>query len=282
MTPVLVRRGDAAYPAALTDREPPGQLWCLGDVALLQAAPLVAIVGTRRCTAYGERTARTLARAVAASGGCVVSGMARGIDAAAHRGALEEGGKTIAVLGTGVDVPYPAGHRSLHAEIAATGLVISEMAPGMKAFRGCFPRRNRIIAGLSHVTLVVEGGHRSGALGTAAIALELGRIVAATPGEIDNPESAGSNMLLRDGAHVVAGVSDLLALAGLTGTPRTRFEPRTADESAVCGALAAGALSADLLATRSGLPAARCFATVTALELDGAVECTLGGAIRLR
>lgn len=280
--PVLVRRGEPLYPSALEDRLPPAQLWCLGDLGLLRTTPVVAIVGTRRCTGYGERTARDLARAVAGAGGCVVSGMARGIDAAAHRGALEVGGSTIAVLGTGVDVPYPSSHRSLHAEIVARGLVVSEMEPGQRAFPGCFPRRNRIIAGLSHVTVVVEGGHGSGALDTAEHATQLGRTVAAVPGEIDNPQSAGSNTLLRDGAHLLASIDDLLALAGLARTPHARFEPRSPDESAVCGALARGELTADVLAELTGLPAARCLATVTALELEGALECTLAGAIRLR
>ena len=243
---------------------------------------MVAIVGTRRCSGYGERTARDLARAVAGAGGCVVSGMARGVDAAAHRGALEVGGRTIAVLGTGVDVPYPSGHRSLHAQIAACGLVVSEMQPGQRAVRGCFPRRNRIIAGLSHVTVVVEGGHDSGALDTASHALQLGRTVAAVPGEIDNPQSAGSNTLLRDGAHVLASIDDLLALAGLQRGPHARFDPRSPDEAAVCGALVHGELTADLLAARTGLPAARCLATITTLEIEGAVECTPAGAIRLR
>lgn len=283
MNPVRVRRGDARFPAALEDRLPPSQLWCLGDISLLSAAPLVSIVGTRNCTAYAERTARDLARAVVAAGGCIVSGMARGVDAAAHRGALDAGGRTIAVLGTGVDVPYPVGHRALHAEIAARGLVVSEMAPGQGAFKGCFPRRNRIIAGLSAVTVIVEAGHKSGALDTAGHALPLGRDIAVVPGEIDNPRCMGSNQLVRDGAHLLASVDDLLKLAGLSrASRRARFQPRNVDEALVCDALTTGEATADVLSARTGLPAARCFAAITTLELEGAVECTLGGAIRLR
>lgn len=282
MIPVVVARGDARYPAALEDHLPPAQLWCLGNLDLLGAAPMVAIVGTRNCTAYAERTARGLAAAVARAGGCVVSGMARGVDAAAHRGALEAGGGTIAVLGTGVDVAYPASHRALHREIVQRGLVISEVPPGRTAFPGCFPRRNRIIAGIAPVTVVVEGGHKSGALNTAGTALNLGRTVAAVPGEIDNPQSAGSNALLRDGAHVIVSIDELLQLAGLQGVAVPRFVPRTQDEASIVDILRAGEATADVLSLRSGLPAARCFATITALELEGAIECTLGGAVRLR
>ena len=282
MTPALVRRGEPRYPHALEDRLPPAQLWCLGDPQLLSHQPMVAIVGTRNCTAYAARTARGLAHAVAGAGGCVVSGMARGVDAAAHRGALDAGGRTIAVLGTGADVPYPAGHRALHGEIAARGVVISEMPPGTKAFPGCFPRRNRIIAGLAAVVVVVEGGHQSGAMNTASHALDLGRTIGVVPGEIDNPQAAGSNALLRDGAHVIASVDDLLQLAGLVAAPARTFVPRTPDEGAIMTLLAAGEATADVIATRTGLPAARCFSTITALELEGAVESTLGGAFRRR
>ncbi|HEU5175629.1 MAG TPA: DNA-processing protein DprA [Gemmatimonadaceae bacterium] len=280
--PTMVRRGETGYPAALEDGDPPRQLWCLGDASLLGVQPMVAIVGTRNSTAYGERTARDLARAIVDGGGCVVSGMARGVDAAAHAGAMEGGGRTIAVLGTGVDVPYPPRHRALHARIAAAGLVISEMPLGQGAFIGCFPRRNRIIAGLASVVVVVEGGHKSGALKTAGIALELGRSVAGVPGPIDSPQSAGVNQLIRDGAHMLTDVGDLLQLAGLDPARRVAYEPAGPDERAVYDALSSGALSPDVLALRTGLPAARCFAAVTALELAGAVECTLGGTVRRR
>lgn len=280
--PLVVQRGTPDYPEQLEDHEPPRQLWCLGDPSLLLRRPMVAIVGTRDATAYGERTARDLARAVARQGGCIVSGMARGVDAAAHRGALDAGGATIAVLGTGVDVPYPATHRALHAEIAARGLVVSEAPMGRRAFPGCFPRRNRIIAALAQVVVVVEGGHRSGALGTAEIAANIQRDVAGVPGEIDSPQSAGVNQLLRDGAHLLASVDDLLELAGLTPAGRRTCEPSDPDERAVYAALSAGALPADVIAMRTGLPAGRCFAAVTALELAGAIECSLGGTFRRR
>jgi DNA processing protein len=193
-------------------------LWCLGDLTSLDGAPdrHVAIVGTRECSPYAERTAERLAAACARSGLVVVSGLARGVDAAAHRGAIEAGGRTVAVLGTGVDVPYPAGHRALHAAVQGSGLVVSEMEPGTRARPGCFPRRNRIIAALACVTVVVEAGFKSGAMNTAGQALQLGRGVAAVPGEIDDSRTGGSNLLIRDGAHAIVSVEDVLGLYGLS------------------------------------------------------------------
>jgi DNA processing protein len=162
---------DADFPVVLRPVKPTVvALFTLGDRSVLDG-PRVAIVGTREMTGYGERVTRRLAGALARAGVCIVSGMARGVDASAHRAALEVGGRTVAVLGTGVDVPYPAGHRHLHADIAASGLVISEEAPGTRARPGCFPRRNRIIAGLVSLTVVVEAGFKSGAHSTVGHAL---------------------------------------------------------------------------------------------------------------
>lgn len=275
-------RGDRAYPATLLELpDPPPHLFGLGDVEVA-AAPAVAIVGTRRATAYGERVTQELAGALARAGVAVVSGMARGIDAVAHRSALAAGGRTVAVLGTGVDVPYPAAHASLHAEIARRGLVLSEHPPGEKAGAGAFPRRNRIIAALASTTIVVEAGFKSGALITATHALDLGRTVAAVPGPIDASQSAGTNELLRDGAVVIASVADALALLGVAAPRQSRVPAaeRDPDERALLAALAAGPLDLDALSARSRLPATRCLAAVTALELSGAVECALTGEIR--
>ena len=279
----LLLFGDADYPAPLTELfDPPPYLFTLGDLSVL-ARPCVAIVGTRRATPYGERVTTAIAGALAAAGVCVVSGMARGIDAAAHRAALAAGGRTVAVLGSGVDVPYPAAHASLHAEIVARGLVLSEHAPGERAGAGAFPRRNRIIAALASVTIVVEAGFKSGALITATHALDLGRTVAAVPGPIDAPQSAGANELLRDGAAVIATPADALALLGVRAPRPSRdasAAPLAPDEQAVWDALATGALDLDSVAARSRLPATRCLAAVTALELSGAIECALTGEIR--
>jgi DNA processing protein len=195
---------------------PPAGIWYLGDRAAITGSPdgHVAIVGTREASPYGIRTAERLAAACARAGLMVVSGLARGVDAAAHRAALIEGGRTIGVQGTGVDVPYPAAHRSLHEALVRQGTVISEMEPGTRATPGCFPRRNRLIAALCRVTVVVEAGFKSGAINTASQALDLGRTVAAVPGRIDDAGSAGANLLIRDGAQVITEVADLLALFG--------------------------------------------------------------------
>lgn len=277
---VLVR-GDDDYPRALHDLpDAPPVLFALGDLAMLDA-PVVAIVGTRACTAYAERVTREVATALARAGVCIASGMARGIDACAHVAALEAGGRTIAVLGTGVNVAYPAAHSALHRRIAARGLLLSEHLPGDRAHAGAFPRRNRLVAALAQATIVIEAGVKSGALITAAHALELGRTVAAVPGPIDMLQSAGSNELLRDGATFIATVADALALVGATA-PVRRPPELAPDELAVWDALARGALDADTLTARSGLPAARCLAAVTKLEIAGAVECELTGEIRRR
>jgi len=275
--------GDEGYPAALLDLcDPPRVLWTIGELATLRP-PVVAIVGTRKATPYGERVTREIAGALARAGACIVSGMARGIDGMAHRAALDVGGRTVAVLGTGVDVPYPVGHRPLHARIRANGLLLSEESPGAHAGPGSFPKRNRLIAALASVTIVVEAPQKSGALNTSTQADEIGRTVAAVPGPIDSAQSAGTNGLIRDGAIVIAEVADALQLVGLT-PPGKRPDPEVATpaERAVWTALADGALDVDTLAMRSGLPARECLAAVTTLELTGAIECALTGEIRRR
>lgn len=262
-------------------REPPGCLFAIGNLSLLER-PSAAIVGTRRATPYGERVTREIAGALARAGVVIVSGMARGIDGAAHAAALAARGSTIAVLGTGVDVAYPAAHRALYERIARSGLLLSEEMPGDRANGGSFPRRNRIIAALARVTCVVEAPVRSGALITAGHAQELDRTVAAVPGPIDSPQSEGSNELLRDGAVVVAAVADMLALMGVTLPVRSTHAVETSAERAVWEALALGAADLETLTGRSALPARECLAAVTALELRGAVECALTGEIRRR
>ena len=275
--------GEEGYPPALLDlRSPPRTLWAIGSFDTLRA-PVVAVVGTRKATPYGVRATREIAGALARAGACIVSGMARGIDGTAHVAALDARGRTIAVLGTGVDVAYPAGHRPLHRRIREHGLLLSEELPGALAGPGSFPRRNRLIAALASITIVVEAGRKSGANITANHALELGRTVAAIPGPIDAPQSAGTNALLRDGATVIADVADALQLAGLTPPPR-RPDPdiASAAEHSVWDALGDGALDVDTLALRCGLPARECLAAITTLELNGSIECALTGEIRRR
>ncbi|MGH7668047.1 MAG: DNA-processing protein DprA [Gemmatimonadaceae bacterium] len=279
----LLAWGDPLLPRSLHDLDDiPPVLWAVGDLALLGDVPRVAIVGTRRATAYGLRVARALAGAFASAGACVVSGMARGIDSAAHRAALDAGGPTIAVLGTGADIAYPAANQTLHAEIGSHGLLLSEYAPGERANGGSFPRRNRIIAALASLTIVVEAGVKSGALITATYAITLNRAVAAVPGAIDQPQSEGTNLLIRDGAHMLCGVEDALALMGLTRAVRMPHLEPGSDESLVWASLDGGSTEMDALCARTRLPASRCLAAVTTLELAGAVECTITGDVRRR
>jgi len=277
-------RGASAWPEELDGLgdDTPAALWAEGDVDVLSIVPRVAIVGTRRATAYGLRVTRSLAEAFARAGACVVSGLASGIDGAAHRAALDASGATIGVLGTGLGHAFPKAHRELQQTIARRGLLLSELEHDEAGKPWTFPRRNRIIAALARVTIVVEAPVRSGALITADHARELDRIVAAVPGPIDQPQSEGTNLLIRDGAGVVTSIEDALALAGLTPPLRVPRGDPNGNEGRVWLALADGGLDADTLCQRSGLPAAECLAAVTTLELAGSVECALTGEIRRR
>ena len=277
---MALRRGDSRYPAALLDLDhPPDPLWARGDLTILDR-PRVAIVGTRRATVYAERVTRELARSLAQAGACVISGLARGVDAAAHRGALDVDGATCAVLGTGLDLVYPKGHAALQADIAMRGLLLSEQAPSNAAHGGSFPQRNRIIAALASVTIVVEAGVKSGALITSDHAIALGRTVAAVPGPIDVPQSQGSNMLIRDGAQIITSIPDALALMGLTAAIRLADIPEGTGERRLWDALCDGAADLDTLSTRSGLPAHEAMAAAGGLEMRGLIECALTGEIR--
>ena len=270
------------YPRALFDlQDRPDPIFVIGDAGILEM-PLVSIVGTRDATAYGLRTTRAIVSALARAGIGIVSGMARGIDAAAHRAALDTGGSTIAVLGTGVDVPYPVGHTELHRVISERGLVISERGSGRTAHKGAFPKRNRIIAALGKATIVIEAGHKSGALNTAKHAMELGRPLAAIPGNLDSPQSAGSNHLLRDGAVVIASVEDALAIAGVAAVAQP--EPIQLDEvdARVWTAIGGETLPVDSVASRAQVSTRECLAAITSLELSGMVESLITGEVRRR
>ena len=207
----LLTMQDAAYPARLRDIfDPPVLLYGKGSLPLFDEEAAIAVVGTRSCTPYGLRCAHRMGYELARQGAVVVSGMAKGIDGAAMRGALQAGGFTAAVLGGGVDVVYPAENRRLYEDIAATGVLLSEYPPGTEPLPGHFPVRNRIISGLSLAALVVEAPVRSGALITAHAALDQGRDVFAVPGPIDAAASVGCNRLIRDGAGLVTDASDIL------------------------------------------------------------------------
>ena len=279
-TAAEIRRGDPRYPARLLElASSPRRLWARGDLSILDR-PCVAIVGTRRATAYAERVTRDLASTLARAGACVISGLARGVDACAHRGALEADGATCAVLGTGLDVVYPRAHMALQREIAERGLLLSELEPANAAHGGSFPQRNRIIAALASVTIVVEAGVTSGALITARHAQDLNRTVAVVPGPIDVPQAQGSNEWMRDGAQIIASMADALALMGLTAAIRLADIPEGSCERRIWDSLGHGPTDLDTLCTRSGLPAQECMAAVTALEIRGLIECCLSGEIR--
>ena len=276
---------DTRWPASLRDlgRDEPERLHLIGNLGLLEAPQgLVAIVGTRNATTYGEKVADSLGYAFAVAGVPVVSGLARGIDAAAHRGALRAGGLTIAVLGTGPDVPYPAGHRALHEAIAASGLVIAEQEPGAKAHQGAFPRRNRLIAALARLVIVVEAPHRSGAMNTVEQALGLSRAVAAVPGPIDSPQSAGTNWLLGAGGQVIGNIEDALALMGVHASsvpPTADLEPIEAD---VLAGVPSGGAYVDEVAMNSQLPVRQAGVVLTSLELKGRVWLGSDGRVSRR
>ncbi len=275
-----LRIGDSGYPERLLAApHPPRVVWAEGDLTLLDR-PCVAVVGTRRATSYAERVARELGRVLALAGATVVSGLARGVDACAHRGALDVDGATAAVLGTGLDVVYPRAHHQLQQAIASRGLLLSELDPGDAAHGGSFPERNRIIAALSVATIVVEGGIGSGALITANHALEMGRNVGVVPGPIDIPQAQGSNRLMAEGAAVIASMADALALAGLVAPLRSSDLPVDGVERRLWEALAAGPADLDTLCTRAALPAQEGLAAVSALEVRGMIECALSGEIR--
>ena len=251
--------------------DPPRELFLRGDGdAALLSRPIVAIVGARACSAYGAHVARTCARDLAAAGVVVVSGLARGVDAEAHRGALEGGGATVAVLGCGIDRDYPASNRQLARRIEETGVIVSEYEPGVEPAPWRFPARNRIVAGLAAATVVVEAREQSGALITVDFALEEGREVFAVPGEITSALSRGTNALLKLGAAPLTSAEDVLEALGLAVAPAPT-PAVSADARVVLERLRDGAAAADELARATSLEAAVVAAALTELELSGLV-----------
>ena len=238
------------------------------------------MVGSRKITAYGRRIAAKVAGRLAACGVTVVSGMAIGIDGISHRSALDAGGKTIAVLGNGLDVMYPAANRDLKKDILRTGLLLSEYPPGTRGTKFTFPQRNRIISGLSEATVVIEAGLNSGSLITAALANEQGRPVYGVPGNIDNVTSLGVNMLIRDGAQPLIAADDLLADLQVDRSAVVQQELKSvtgAEEQQILALLARGSeVTVDQLAAMTGLTAGRINGLVSVLEMKGLVMTALG------
>ncbi len=288
--------GDAGYPAPLLHSpDPPLLLYLHGDASLL-TSPCVAIVGSRKPSAQGRDNAHRFAQALAGQGWTIVSGLAAGVDGAAHEGALATAGRTIAVVGTGVDRVYPPSHRALAHRIADTGLLVSEFCLGTPPLSANFPQRNRIIAGLSRGTLVVEAALRSGSLITARLASEAGREVLAIPGSILAPQSAGCHALIRQGAALVESpeqVADELGplqpvalpvrphAAATTSAPPPAATPPD-DGDPVLAVLGHDPQSLDTLIDRCGWPAHSLSAHLLTLELDGRVARLPGGLYQRR
>jgi DNA processing protein len=261
---MIVLRKRELPPLLRAIHDPPARLHLRGcGDAVLLAGPAVAIVGARACSSYGAHVARMLGRELAAAGVVVVSGMARGIDGEAHRGALETNGHTVAVLGCGIDRDYPAGHASLAQSIGEHSLIVSEYEPGVEPAPWRFPARNRIIAGLCVATIVVEARERSGALITADFALEEGREVFAVPGEITSALSAGTNALLRLGATPLTAAVDVIESLGIEATPSL-----AAADNPLLDLLPA---TADELVRKTGLAAGEVIAALAELDVDGLV-----------
>ena len=272
---------DPGFPAVLRDApQPPPALFGRGDHAHLarlgEPEDAVTVVGARRPTAYGRELAESLGRELAVTGLVVVSGMAMGIDSCAHAGALTAGGVTVAVLGGGAEVASPARMKRLYDSIVERGLVLSELPPGTLPMKWTFPARNRIMAALAAMTVVVEARERSGSLITASMAADLGREVGAVPGRVGNSTSAGTNSLLRDGAHVVRGGQDVLdsllgagALAARVELAPAAGPPLDSGLRAALAAVESGAATTDAIGSDAGLSPGEAGAAVTRLELLG-------------
>jgi DNA processing protein len=265
-----------AYPQRLKEiHDPPPVLYVRGELGdAIEWS--VAVVGTRRPTAYGRQAAEELSYALAANSICVVSGLARGVDAIAHRAALDAGGRTVAVLACGLDIVYPPEHAKLALEIAERGALVSDYPPGTQPRGDYFPRRNRIMSGLSLGVLVVEGDVKSGAMITARLAIEQNREVFAVPGSIFSPQSRGTNGLIKDGAKTVLKVEDVLEELNLTMVPQQmelkEIVPTTDTEASLIRHISRDPVHIDDVCRGSGLPIATVSSVLAMLELKGLVR----------
>lgn len=277
------------YPKQLQEiHNPPPVMFVQGEM-LEQDTLAIAIVGSRHATYYGKRVAEQFARGLATAGYTIVSGLARGIDAAAHRGALAAGGRTIAVLGSGVLNVYPAEHNELAKQVAQNGAVISEMTPNHPPKSGSFPQRNRIVTGLSLGTVIVEAAHRSGALISARLAMEQGREVFAVPGPIDSRMSKGCHKLIRDGAKLVESVDDILEELGPLVSPTTAEDGNVVhhpmelqlndQEKLILNAIEQQPTELEKIADSTGVPVARMLSTISALEVRRLIRRVSGTAV---
>ncbi|WP_066273630.1 DNA-processing protein DprA [Hydrogenophaga palleronii] len=281
----LITLGDAQYPPELLQMaDPPLLLYVQGDPQALHHARRLAIVGSRNPTPQGESNARQFAHALAQAGVCVVSGLALGVDGAAHDGALQGGGPTVAVVGTGLDRVYPQQHAALARRIVQHGAIVSEYPLGTPPLRENFPRRNRLIAGLCQGTLVVEAAVQSGSLITARLAAEQGREVFAIPGSIHAPQSRGCHALIRQGAKLVESAQDILEDLRLSPPVATSLQGdlplHDEDAHSLLRAMGHDPVSLDVLQARTGLPTAHLQAQLLELELSGEVGRLPGGLLQ--
>lgn len=270
--------GQPVYPALLKEiRDYPKELYYIGDPKLLEEK-CVSIVGSRKTNQYGRSTAYSFGKALGQRGITVVSGMAVGIDTCAHEGALQEKGNTAAVLACGLDLCYPPRNRELKGKIESAGIVLSEYPPGTAAQRYYFPQRNRIISGLSPLTVVVQAGNRSGALITAELAADQGRDVGAVPGNIDSEYNLGSNKLLREGAFALTGVQDLLEASGVSVLSEPEAERILSDEEKQLYFLLCshGEMSLDQLAFYLKKPVNEVGSLAIVMEMKGIVFSAMG------
>ena len=273
-----IRIGEAAYPERLLEiKNPPKQLYCCGDSGLLKSR-CVAVVGSRTTTVYGRRTAEAIGRCLAAAGVTVVSGMARGIDASAHEGALSAGGLTVAVLGCGPDVCYPPENRLLMADIKRRGLIVTEYEPGTPANRYNFPNRNRIISGLCEATVVVQARNRSGSLITAELAAEQGREVYAVPGNIDSQYNLGNNRLIKEGASPLICIDDILEYLGIGGVDEEDARRRLSDKEFEIFSILRkeGEMTIDEVCMKTGFSPAYVNPILAVMEMKGFISSEMG------
>jgi DNA processing protein len=275
----FVALGDACYPKALLNiADPPTALYVQGRIEKLNE-PAFAIVGSRNATPQGVRDAQSFARALSEAGLVIVSGLALGIDAAAHRGGLAAVGSSVAVMGTGPDVIYPRRNHELAHALATDGCLVTEFALGTASVAGNFPRRNRLISGLSRGVLVVEAALRSGSLITANCALEQGRDVFAIPGSIHSPQSKGCHWLIKQGAKLVESAHDVLGELGLNspGASADVAVDEEPDHDPLLDAMGHAPISIEQMAQRTGLDAAKLAAHLSRLEIEGRIAALAGG-----
>lgn len=260
----ILSPSDPGYPPGLCDLEEPPPIHVIGE---FPPGPSVAVVGTRRCTAYGLGLAESFGGVLAKAGWVTVSGLARGIDAASHRGCLDAGGMAVAVLGSGADVCYPAENRRLYDRIIANGgAIVSEYPPGTPPDRWRFPARNRLIAAMSGAVVVVEAAETGGALITARLAAEIGRSVFVVPGDVDRPASVGCNRLIKDGAHPVLGPRDMIEELELV------LGPARSIEEGESSSLPSGGVAVDQLPTLWGVTISEALVKLARMELDGSAR----------